>query len=59
MTGSGAGLALVTGASGFVGGHLAEALVAGGDFVRGQRGRVPARLHQFAERLGVGIDVLE
>jgi dihydroflavonol-4-reductase len=34
MTGSGAGFALVTGASGFVGGHLVEALVAGGYRVR-------------------------
>lgn len=34
MTGSGAGLALVTGASGFVGGHLVEALVASGYRVR-------------------------
>lgn len=34
MTGSGAALALVTGASGFVGGHLVEALVASGYRVR-------------------------
>ena len=29
------------------------------DLLRGQRGRVPARLDQFAKGLGVGIDVLE
>jgi len=29
------------------------------DLVRGQRGRVPPRLHQFAKRLGVGIDIDE
>jgi len=34
MTGSGAGLALVTGASGFVGGHIVDALVASGRRVR-------------------------
>jgi nucleoside-diphosphate-sugar epimerase len=34
MTGAGAGLTLVTGASGFVGGHLVEALVASGQRVR-------------------------
>ena len=31
----------------------------GADLLGGQRRRVPPRLHQFAERLGIGIDVLE
>ncbi len=31
----------------------------GADFLRGQRRRVAAMLHQFAKGLGIGIDVLE
>ena len=31
----------------------------GADFLGGQRRRVAAMLHQLAERLGIGIDVLE
>ena len=38
---------------------LALRAIRAGDFFRRQRGRVTARLHQFAKRLGVGIDVLE
>ena len=38
---------------------LALLAISAGDLLRRQRGRVPARLDQFAERLGVGIHVLE
>ena len=38
---------------------LALLAISLGDFVRGQRGRVPAGLDQFAKGLGIGIHVLE
>jgi hypothetical protein len=40
-------------------GDIGLALDQGRDLVRAERRRMTARLDQFAERLGVGIDVLE